>query len=80
MGWIKKQKPQYAVATLRLFGTKKREEGQNEMSVKSEYRPGFADFIHLAGSIPRCLRRVRIENVFAPGSGTSRVRSGVIPR
>ena len=25
-------------------------------------------FIHPAGSIPRCLRRIRIENVFASGS------------
>ena len=32
-----------------------------------------------AGSIPRCLRRIRIENVFASGSFPSRVRSGVIP-
>ncbi len=32
-----------------------------------------------AGSIPRRLRRIRIENVFASGSFSSRVRSGVIP-
>jgi len=31
-----------------------------------------------AGSIPRRLRRIRIENVFASGSFSSRVRSGVI--
>ena len=36
-------------------------------------------FYSPAGSIPRCLRRVRIENVFASGSFPSRVRSGVIP-
>ena len=31
------------------------------------------------GLVHRCLRRVRIENVFASGSFPSRVRSGVIP-
>ena len=35
-------------------------------------------FIHLAGSTPRCLRRVRIENVFVSGSETPPVRSSVI--
>ena len=39
----------------------------------------FQDFYSPAGSIPRCLRRIRIENVFASGSIPSRVRAGVIP-